>query len=851
MKLLLALSGIITSLSMMVSSSNGNDAVATASTSTSTVRRTVRAPMVPSTALPATHPVLRPMRASNGTGRALTRASVGARGITMGALDDVVQRYCAGCHNPTQRRGNLDLKQYTVTNPTANLPVSEKMIRKLRAQMMPPPGSKRPTGDTLEALVETLERVVDGAAPVNPGTRTFQRLNRPEYERVVRDLLGLEVTAGDWLPLDTKSANFDNISDVQSLSPTLLEGYLNAAAAVSRMAIGDRKAPVGQVTFKTSPFASQHPWDHVEGTPYGTRGGLVVLHTFPADGEYEFRLNVGGGVGRPVEDLDISIDGERVALLRYDRGIARNGESADAPLGADFIRSEPIKVKAGQRKVSVAFAKSAEGPYEDLIKPHEWSRASSGTGAAGTTEPPPLMEVFVAGPYRVTGVSASPSRQRIFSCAPTAAALQRGCAESILTRLGTRAYRRPLTVTDKASLMKFYDQGAKAGGDNAFEEGVRLGVQAMLASPHFLFRFEREPTTTTAGTDYRIDDLELATRLSFFLWSTIPDDRLLTLARQKTLHTPAVFSAQVKRMLADPRAEALATRFAAQWLRLQDLEKVHPDAFLFPDFDLKLALSMQRETELFFEDMVRADRSVLTMFTADSTFVNERLAQHYGIPNVTGEGFRKVAYADDQRRGVLGHGSVLVQTSLGNRTSPVLRGKWVMEVLLGTPPPPPPPNIPDLEQTAGSKEGKQLTTRERMEMHRANPTCRSCHNFMDPIGLALDNFDVTGKLRYRENGALLDTRGQLYDGTALVTTSDLTAALLKRPVPLMRNFTENLMAYALGRRVEDYDQSTVRTITRDAERAKYKFSSFVMGVVNSKAFHSKRAEPVSADASQN
>ena len=294
-----------------------------------------------------------------------------------------------------------------------------------------------------------------------------------------------------------------------------------------------------------------------------------------------------------------------------------------------------------------------------------------------------------------------------------------------------------------------------------------------------------------------------------------------------------------------------ATRFAAQWLRLQDLEKVHPDAFLFPDFDLKLALSMQRETELFFEDMVRADRSVLTMFTADSTFVNERLAQHYGIPNVTGEGFRKVAYADDQRRGVLGHGSVLVQTSLGNRTSPVLRGKWVMEVLLGTPPPPPPPNIPDLEQTAGSKEGKQLTTRERMEMHRANPTCRSCHNFMDPIGLALDNFDVTGKLRYRENGALLDTRGQLYDGTALVTTSDLTAALLKRPVPLMRNFTENLMAYALGRRVEDYDQSTVRTITRDAERAKYKFSSFVMGVVNSKAFHSKRAEPVSADASQN
>jgi hypothetical protein len=501
--------------------------------------------------------------------------------------------------------------------------------------------------------------------------------------------------------------------------------------------------------------------------------------------------------------------------------------------------------------VSVAFAKSAEGPYEDLIKPHEWSRASSGTGAAGTTEPPPLMEVFVAGPYRVTGVSDSPSRKRIFSCAPTAAALQRACAEQIFTRLGTRAYRRPLTASDKASLMKFYDQGAKSGGDTAFEDGIRLGVQAMLASPYFVFRFEKEPTTTAAGTDYKIDDLELATRLSFFLWSTIPDERLLAAARAKTLHTPAVFQAQVKRMLADPRADALATRFAAQWLRLQDLEKVHPDAFLFPDFDLKLAQSMQRETELFFEDVVRNDRSVLTMFTADSTFVNERLAKHYGIPNVTGEGFRKVAYADDQRRGVLGHGSVLVQTSLGNRTSPVLRGKWVMEVLLGTPPPPPPPNVPDLEQTQGSKEGKQLTTRERMEMHRANPTCRSCHNFMDPIGLALDNFDVTGKLRYRENGALLDTRGQLYDGTALVTPLDLSRALLKRPTPLMRNFTENLMAYALGRRVEDYDQTTVRTITRDAERNKYKFSSFVMGVVNSKAFHSKRAEPVSADASHN
>ena len=842
MKLLLALSGIITSVTMGASSSSTDvDPVKTKSTTPSSRSVVATSASTTSGVLPSTHPVLRPMRATNGTGVAYTRETALVRGMTIGALDDVVQQYCAGCHNPTQRRGNLDLKKYSVVNATGELPTSEKIIRKLRAQMMPPPGSKRPTGDTLAALVETLERVVDGAAPVNPGTRTFQRLNRPEYERVIRDLLGLEVTSGDWLPLDTKSANFDNISDVQSLSPTLLEGYLNAAAAVSRMAIGDRKAPVGQATYKTSPFASQHPWDHVDGTPYGTRGGLVLLHTFPADGEYEFRLNVGGGVGRPVEDLDISIDGERVALLRYDRGIARNGESADAPLGADFIRSEPIKVKAGQRKVSVAFAKSAEGPYEDLIKPHEWSRASSGTGAAGTTEPPPLMEVFVAGPYRVTGVSDSPSRKRIFSCAPTAVALQRACAEQIFTRLGTRAYRRPLTANDKASLMKFYDQGAKNGGDNAFEEGVRLGLQAMLASPYFVFRFEKEPTTTAAGTDYKIDDLELATRLSFFLWSTIPDDRLLATARAKTLHTPAVFQAQVKRMLADPRADALATRFAAQWLRLSDIEKVHPDALQYPDYREQLASDMVQETEMFFDHLVRENRSFLDLYTANWTYVNEGLAKHYGIPGVVGTEFRRVQYpASSGRVGIFGHGSVLTLTSHANRTSPVLRGKWVMEVLMGTPPPAPPPNVPDLEKTGDSKEGRLLTTRERMEEHRANPSCRSCHVFIDPIGLAMDNFDVNGQWRIRENGTPLDTRGDFYDGTKITNALELQKALLKRPTPLVRNFTQNLMAYALGRRVEYYDHPAVRKIEAQVKANNYRMQDFIVGVVKSDAFRLKK-----------
>ncbi len=776
---------------------------------------------------------------------------MGARGIETKALNAAVQTYCGNCHNPTMKRGNLNLRGFNIDSAPARAETAEHMIRKLRASMMPPPGSKRPGGDTLVSLVETLEGIMDNAGPANPGTRTFQRLNRAEYERVMQDLFGLTVDAGDWLPLDAKSANFDNISDVQMLSPTLLEGYLNAAASISRMAIGERNSPSLQQTYRTSPFDSQHPWDHVEGTPFGTRGGMVLLNNFPADGEYVFRLNVGGGIGRPIEDLDVSIDGKRVALLHYDRGIARNSESADAPAGADYIYSEPIKVKAGQRKVSVAFLRNNEGPYEDLIKPHDWSRASQGTGSAGTTETPPLMEVLITGPKNITGLSDSPSRDRIFSCHPEAKAAQRACAEQILTRFATKAYRRPLTARDKESLMAFYDRGARPDEANAFEEGVRLGLQAVLASPYFIFRFEKAPTNVAAGQDYKIDDYELASRLSFFLWSSIPDDRLQSLAKAKRLSDPTVFNTEVKRMLADPRAEAMSTRFAAQWLRLQDLEKVHPDAFLFPDFDQSVAKAMQRETEMFFQDIVKNDKSVLTMYTADSTFVNERLAKQYGIPNVAGDYMRKVAISDPQRRGLLGQGSVLVQTSLGNRTSPVLRGKWVMEVLLGTPPPAPPPNVPTLEETNGAKDGRQLTTRERMEIHRANPTCKSCHQFIDPIGLALDNFDVTGKVRYRENGALLDTKGQLYDGTQISTPVELSKALLTRPLPLLRTFTENLMAYSLGRRVEDFDQPTIRAIVRDAEKKNYKFSAFVMGVVNSKAFRTKRMESVTADASSN
>jgi hypothetical protein len=835
MKLVLTCTGVAAALALGV--------VATADARRTPVDPPVR-PVSLGTVSPSITPTRRVARTTAPKWLAVTPPNIGARGYEMAALTEVVKVYCGSCHSERTKRGNLVLANYQVEAATKDVALTEKIIRKLRAEMMPPPGSKRPTGDTLLALVETLENTVDNAAPINPGNRTFQRLNRPEYERVVLDLLKVNVDAGEFLPLDTKSANFDNISDVQAPSPALLESYMNAAAAVSRMAVGDLKAPSTQAVYKVSNYVSQHPWDHVEGTPYGARGGIVFLHTFPADAEYEFRLNVGGGVGTRNEDIDISVDGEQVALLRYEKGIARNNESADHPSGFDYIKSMPLKLKGGQHKVSVSFVRRLEGPYEDLVKPHDWSRASDGTASAGTTESPPLTEVAINGPFNATSLSESESRKALFTCRPATAAAQRVCAEQILSRTATKAYRRPLTANDKAQLMSFYDRGYKSGDSNAFEDGVRYGLQMMLTSPHFIFRFEKTPTTVKAGQDFKISDIDLASRLSFFLWGTIPDARLLSLAGQNRLSDKVTFNAEVKRMLADPRSEALSTRFAGQWLRLQDLDKVHPDAFFFPDFDQQTADAMKKETELFMADIIKNDKNIMDMYTANYTFVNERLAKHYGIPGVTGDQFRKVLYPDTSRQGVLGQGSVLVQTSLGNRTSPVLRGKWVMEVLIGMPPPPPPPAVPDLEETKGADNGRQLTTRERMELHRADAQCKSCHQYMDPIGLALDNFDVTGRVRFRENGALLDTRGTMYDGMAVSTPGQLVKSLLSRPIPLQRSFTENLMAYALGRRVEDYDQATVRQIAKDASLKGNKFSAYVMGVVNSSAFRQKRAEAV-------
>jgi hypothetical protein len=754
----------------------------------------------------------------------------------------VIRRYCVTCHSDARKTGGLSLASFDVGHAAQNAEVAEKVIRKLQAGMMPPPLSPRPDAPTQVALVNALETTIDAAAIAkpNPGGRTFQRLNRPEYSRAIHDLLDLDVDAGSWLPLDQKSANFDNIADVQALSPTLLEAYLNAASAISTMAVGDRTATPTDQVFSNPGYLSQHPWDHVDGAPYGTRGGLVVNYAFPADAEYVFEITLNSGANARFEDIDVSINGDRVALLEYEPGPAGGADGR----GGRMIRTEPIVIRAGQQRVAAAFVRRLDGPYEDLIRPHDWSFAGGGSGGPGITTLPHVRDLIIKGPYRPTGISETSPRQKIFVCRPTVAAEERPCARQIVSHLGNEAYRRPLAAGEIDRLMPFYEKGAAKGG---FESGVRGALEAILASPHFIFRLEREPETARPGGTYRVADLDLASRLSYFLWGALPDQELLTLAGQNRLSAPGVLEKQVKRMLADQRSDALGTRFAGQWLRLQDVDKVHPDPNFYPDFDDNIANGMRRETEMFFNNLVRQDRSLLEMFTADYTFVNDRLARHYGIPNVSGSEFRKVAYPDDTRRGLLGQGSVLVQTSLANRTSPVLRGKWVMEVLMGTPPPPPPPDIPLLDETAAAKDGKMLTTRERMEMHRANPTCNSCHRFMDPIGLSLDNFDVTAKWRARENGMPLDTKGVYYDGTAVTRPAELLAAVMKRPTPLVRTFTENLLAYALGRRTEYFDQPTIRTIAKTAQANDYRMSSFILGVIKSDAFQMKRVEAITTD----
>jgi hypothetical protein len=761
----------------------------------------------------------------------------------------VVAEYCTRCHNEQRRRGDLVLEGFDLATAAERGEVVEKMIRKLRAGMMPPRGVSRPDASVMEEMVVELETTMDEAAEENPnpGVRAFQRLNQAEYTAAVRDLLGIEVDVSSFLPLDTKSANFDNIADVQMPSATVIEGYLRAAGQISRLALGDANAEVGNQIYRIPRIASQK--ERVPGAPFGTRGGISVIHNFPADGKYVFHLMPYGAVEGEVfgrtfgtEQLEVSIDGQRVALLSVDRWM-----SESEPTGLN-IRTDSIQVPAGPHRVTAAFIKQFEGSVDDLIRPIDHTMADGQIGIGyGVTTQQHLQRLTILGPFQITGVSDTPTRRRLFTCRPTAPGEERPCAESIVSSLATRAYRRPLRESDLDGLMSFYDRGADVGG---FENGVRMALQAVLASPHFIFRMEEVPDGADPDEIFRISDIDLASRLSFFLWGTSPDQELIERAAEGDLGDRDELERQVRRMLSDPRADALSTRFAAQWLRLQDLEKIHPDALTYPYFDQTLADAMHRETELLFSHIVREDRSVLELLTADYTFVNGRLASHYGIPGVVGPDFRMVRYPDEVRRGILGHGSILTLTSHADRTSPVLRGKWVLEVLLGTPPPPPPPNIPAFEETGAAENGRLLTVRERMEMHRANPACSSCHIMMDPIGLALENFDVTGVWRNRDGGNPIDATGELYDGTAVNGPAELRTALLKRPEVFYRIFTENLMAYALGRRVEYYDMPTVRGITREAAEQDYRVSAFVIGIVGSEAFRSMRAAPAVAAASE-
>jgi len=812
-------------------------------------------PRVPVTSTPAAAP--KPQSAP-----AMAASHSAASASTFASQNALVKQYCMTCHNDRGKdsAGGLSLQSFDtakVGQEAHVAEVAEKMIRKLRAGMMPPSNARRPEGNALAALADSMESRLDQAAALtpNPGRRPFQRLTRAEYARAVNALLNLDVDVTAFLPPDTISAGFDNIADAQSFSATLMEGYLRAASRISALAVGDPNASASEVTYKVPRTGSQ--MQHVEGAPFGTRGGLATTHTFPADGEYSFRMQLhsiptGQLFGSTVrgELLEVSIDGERAAVLEI------NPRMSEADPNGMNIVTPRIHVKAGTHRLAAAFVQRFDAVPDDLMPPIDHTLADSQIGSGfGITTLPHLREFAVSGPFKVTGVSETPSRRKIFTCRPTSTGEEASCANEIIRKIATLAYRGPVSAQDLEGLTRFYAQGRK---DGDFESGIRMALQAVLASPRFLFRLEEAPATVRAAQGrapgaaaapgsqiYRITDLDLATRLSFFIWGSGPDEELLKHAQRGTLRGPGVLTAQVKRMLASPKSDALATRFGAQWLRLQDLGKIYPDALLFPYYDYGLGEALRKETELFFDSIVREDRSLIELITADYTFVNERIAKHYGIPDVNGADFRRVTLTDDNRRGLLGQGSILALTSVADRTSPVLRGKWIMEVLLASPPPAPPPNVPTLDETrAEGGDGHLLSTRQRMEQHRSNPQCSSCHRVIDPLGLALENFDVTGRWRIRDNGHLVDPVGDLYDGTKMAGPGGLRAALLKHQDMFFTSFAESLMTYALGRRVEYFDQPAIRRIIRDAARDHHRVSAFVLGVVHSRAFQMSRADDV-------
>jgi hypothetical protein len=750
----------------------------------------------------------------------------------------VLNQYCLGCHNERVRSAatasGVVFDRLRADDVAAAPEVWEKVVRRLRMGTMPPDGARRPDEATLAGLASRLEADLDRRASAHPypGQLLLRRLNRTEYANVVKDLLDLDVDASTLLPPDDSAYGFDNVGDVLGVSPVLLERYLSAADRISELAVGDLAMPAGSITYRVPHDRSQD--QHIDGLPLGTVGGLLTAHTFPLDGEYAFQirlfrtnLEMMRGLEFP-HQLEILLDGERIFSHVVggpdDMMLARTWTD-----GADEIDARlrvRVPVKAGPHIVGVTFRRKIGYGTQRLQAP---LRSSADTFEA--TGRPHVELMTVSGPFKATGSGDTPSRRRLFTCRPASASDERPCAERIVRTLARRAFRRSVTDADVRPLMTFYERGRQKG---SFDAGIQMALRRILASPSFAFRSEQDQAGTKPGVPYRVSDVELASRLAFFLWSSAPDEELLSLAERGRLHDARTLEVQVRRMLADRRAAALVTNFAGQWLQLRNLRNARPNSFDFPDFDDNLRFAFRRETELLFEAIIGEDRNILDLLTADFTFVNERLARHYGIPGVSGSRFRRVALTDPARRGLLGHGSVLTVTSHADRTSPVVRGKWILENLQGSPPPPPPPDVSNLVEP-GEGDTPQ-SVRARMERHRAAPECASCHKLMDPIGLSLENFDAVGAWRTQEAGAPIDATARMADGTPLDGVVALRQALLKRPDVFTGTVVEKLMIYGLGRGLTHADMPVVRAILRETAPQNYRFSSLIIGIVRSVPF---------------
>ncbi|MEO8257492.1 MAG: DUF1592 domain-containing protein [Acidobacteriota bacterium] len=751
----------------------------------------------------------------------------------------VLDKYCVGCHNARLKTAGLALDQLDLSRLGDEAATGEKVARKLRAGMMPPLGSPRPDRTTLDGLINWMEHELDRHAVPSLAAPGIHRLNRTEYQNVIRDLIGLKVDPATFLPSDNSTHGFDNIAGALTMSPALMEAYLSAAGKISRLAMASNVAPTF-VEFNVADDATQNY--HVEGLPFGTRGGTLIEHEFPATGEYVFRIVpiFEGNMGQANdpfgqiqgERLAVTIDGRQVRLFDWDkemRGAPRSG-----------VPTPPIPVTAGLHKVGVTFLANNYAPDNNIND--VFLRATIETGGIpGYLFFPHVGKVRIEGPANASRASDTPSRRNIFVCRPAATAREDGCARTIMSTLARRAFRRPVTPADVNVLMEFYASGRRAG---TFDDGIEKGLRRLLADPEFVYRREVAPAGVPVGGTYRISDLALASRLSFFIWSSLPDDELLTLAEQGRLRQPATLEKQVRRMVADPRSAALIDNFTGQWLDLRALATIAPNPGVYPDFDNNLRQAFRQEVELLVDSVVHEDRSVLDLLTADYTFVDERLARHYGIPNVYGSRFRRVTLgADlDMRRGLLGKGALMSVTSQATRTSPVTRGKRFLEIFLGVSPPSPPPNVPLIKPPAQDNAGnaKEPTMRERMKMHVVNPSCASCHSLFEPIGLALENFDGIGAWRLKDEGQPIDTTGVLANGTTIDGVASLRDLLMQNSEQFVRVVAEKLLTYALGRGLEHQDMPLVRSIVRDAAGGNYRLSTLVLGVVKSAPFQNNR-----------